>query len=312
MQKHKNLVFGINDALPFSTPPLHILDIGALFEEEPVYAKLLEHDGVTLTGFEPQKEAREALEKIFGSRGQWIDHFLGDGKEHNFFVTRYPGCCSLFEPNPEIIDSFVGMGTDSNANFHVVSVQKISTKRLNEIDQIHSVEFAQIDVQGSELMILENGMEKLDTALVIQVEAAFYPLYKKQPLFADLHLFLQKHGFDLHKFIDITGRSYRPLSPPNPLQPISQIIEADAVFVRNMKNPDALSEEELLQASHILHDAYNSYDLVYRLLLEHDRKAPIKVAKFYMQALNSAREQLRPRFLDLKLKPGVVPKRNSI
>ena len=35
---------------------------------------------------------------------KYFNYCLGDGTERILYITRYPGCTSLYEPNPEIIN----------------------------------------------------------------------------------------------------------------------------------------------------------------------------------------------------------------
>ncbi len=80
---------------------------------------------------------------------------------------------------------------------------------------------------------MRNGTKKLQDVLVVETEVEFLALYKDQPLFGDLQVFLRDHGFVLHKLIDVAGRPFRPISPPNPHTPMSQLLWADAIFVRD-------------------------------------------------------------------------------
>ena len=280
---------------------MRILDVGALLEGEPIYAPLLGNEGTELVGFEPQDEARHQLESLYAGRGVWFGHILGDGNRHSFYETGYPGCSSLFEPDAQVIDAFSTLSTKEGGNFETLSVSEVETVRLDDLPEVDGPDFTKLDVQGAELMILEHGMSKMQPALVIQTEASFFPLYKNQPLFAEQHLFLQKHGFELHKFIDVMGRSFKPFVSSVPTTPTSQLIEADAVFVRGLTDPDILSEDELLKAAYILNDVYHSYDLVHRLLEVRDGKSIIKLADIYLDEITKSQDRLHIQFLNLKI-----------
>lgn len=292
--------FLLSDVLPFDLPPLSVLDVGALLEGAPIYEPLLENPSTQIYGFEPNESAREDLRQAFGGRGEWLPHVLGDGARWTLHETLYPGCSSLFPPNPTVVNAFSGMGTEDNMNFYVTGMTEVPTTRLDEIEEIPVIDFVKLDVQGAELMVLQNGMSKLDRALVIQTEAAFLPLYQNQPLFADQHIFLREYGFELHKFIDITGRPLRTLTMRDPIAPVSQLIEADAIFVRGLMQPETLSVDELLKTAQILHDVYCSYDVVCRLLSEHDAKAVVPVVDLYLEAIKKNAAGLDLLFLNTK------------
>lgn len=301
--------FLLSDVLPFSLPPVSILDVGALLEGTPVYEALLENTSTQLFGFEPNESAREELKLTYDGRGKWFPHVLGDGAPWTFHETVYPGCSSLFPPNPTVVNAFSGMGTEDNMNFHVSRMAEVSTTRLDDIQEIPDIDFVKLDIQGAELMVLQNGMLKLERALVIQTEAAFLPLYQNQPLFADQHIFLREHGFELHKFVDITGRPLRELTTRDPIAPVSQLIEADAIFVRGLMQPEMLSVDELLRTVQILHDVYCSYDVVCHMLRAHDAKALVPVLDLYLEALKKNAADLDILFLNIKPieKHGLTP-----
>jgi len=163
----------------------------------------------------------------------------------------------------------------------------VGTKRLDDIDGCARPDLIKIDVQGAELLVLENGPNTVSGALVIETEVEFVPLYKGQPLFGDIHAFLRSHGFELHKFIDLSGRCFRPLTRENPYAAMSQLLWADAVFVRSAFALDRLSDDELLKSAIILHDVYRSYDLVHRLLQELDTRTGSKTTADYIAFLGS-------------------------
>ncbi len=133
-----------------------------------------------------------------------------------------------------------------------------------------SIDYLKIDVQGYELEIMRNGREKLSNALVIETEVEFVPLYQDQLLFGDIQCFMREQGFVLHKFIDVGGRPFRPFNPPNPFYPISQLLFADAIFIRDFTRLDRYSEDGLLKAAAILDLVYGSYDIAALLLNEYD------------------------------------------
>lgn len=112
----------------------------------------------------------ERVEKI--ARGCPI--FLGDGAEATFYRTRFPGCSSLYEPDPSGIDLFQTIGAgEPTGNLYVVDTEQMQTKRLDDIEGFPLVDFIKIDVQGSELDILRNGVETLKNVSVIQTEVEF-------------------------------------------------------------------------------------------------------------------------------------------
>ncbi len=121
--------------------------------------------------------------------------------------------------------------TTEGGNFRVVSKEKISTRRLDEIEECPQADFIKLDVQGAELLVLENALQKISNAVVIETEVEFVEIYRNQPLFGDIQRFMRDQGFVLHKLVDISGRNFRPMSTVDPTQALSQFLLADAVVV---------------------------------------------------------------------------------
>ena len=132
---------------------------------------------------------------------------------------------------------------------------------------------------------MENALETLSKVLVIETEVEFVPIYKDQPLFGDIQAFLVAQGFMLHKLVDIAGRSLRPMQLANRFQGISQVLWADAVFVRDYSDLSIYSDEDLLRSALIMNDVYLSYDLVHLFLVEYDRRRDTDLSKEYLISL---------------------------
>ena len=95
----------------------------------------------------------------------------------------------------------------------------------------------------------------------------FVDMYERQPLFADVDSFLRSQGFVFHRFVSLHGRPMKPLHlAANPLQPISQQLWADAVYVRDLWELQSHSRDQLLKLALILHEIYHSYDVVLHVL----------------------------------------------
>jgi len=260
------------DILNYQCPRIDVLDIGAMLEDGgDRYAPLVAQGLAQVTGFEPNPTE---LARLAGRPGpyRYLPLFLGDGGAATFHVTRYPGCASLLEPNPAVINLFETMGCEPSLNFHVVRTEPVQTTRLDDLRPDVRADYIKIDVQGGELTILQNGRGVLAETLVLETEAEFVPLYRDQPLFGDMQCFLRDQGFLLHKFVDLGGRPFRPVRPANPCASISQAMWTDAVFVRDFSQLDAYADEGLIKAAAILHLLYQSYDLVGLLLREFDRR----------------------------------------
>lgn len=286
-------------AIGHPIPRIQILDIGAMIEGEERYRDLVETGLAEVIGIEPNKVQFDELQKR-GGPYRYLNVALGAGGPAKFHVTAYPGNSSLLEPNPEIIDLFETLGTTGDiVNFRVDAIKTIDTTRLDDLGPAVKPDLIKIDVQGGELEVLGNGPEKLKAALIVESEVEFVPIYKNQPLLGDVHCFMRDHGFTFHKMFDVAGRAYRPMRPvAEPLRPISQLLWADAVFVRDITKLDAYSDDDLLKAAAILHVAYRSYDLAGFFLREHDRRHGTGLYESLIALLKT--ETLHTLYLNIK------------
>jgi hypothetical protein len=73
----------------------------------------------------------------------------------------------------------------------------------------------------------------------------------------------------------------------NPYQGFSQVLAADAVFVRDFTTLDKLSSDQLLKMASIMHNCYESFDLALHFLTEQDRRAGSKMAARYLAGLQA-------------------------
>lgn len=261
---------------------IEILDIGAAPEGEPRWKGL----PANVTSVEPRDG----------------DPFLGDGRSWPFYTTRYGPCSSLFKPNAGLIDElYAYSATDPGGNFTVVKEEIVETVRLDALYPDRRFDLIKIDTQGSELMILQGGGRTVMNALVVEVEVSFEPLYEYQPLFGEVDEELRVRGFAFHRFVDFSGRCIRPLGfKMNPGRAMSQLLQADAVYVRHWwETLEDYSNEDLLVAAAILGDVYHSYDLAARLLKEHEQRTGEGHYQRFLQVVQQAVNQ-HPDWLSVR------------
>ena len=281
------VMFDIHDVLGVPPRTLEIYDIGAMLEGTPRYAPLLASPAtVHVTAFEPQAAERRRLEDHGGPltcRGE----ILGDGRHATLHIARHPGCTSLFPPDSQVIDAFSGINASAvNGNFTTVKTERVATTRLDDLD-LPSPDFIKLDIQGAELMALQNGRSYLSKALVVEAETMFIPLYKGQPLCSELQCFMNGEGFMLHRYMNVAGRNWLPFLTSSPASPMSQPLWADAVFVRDPTRLQNWSADDLLIGARLLHALFGSYDLALRLLAAHDTRCGGVLANGYVSALRA-------------------------
>jgi len=275
--------FSIKDILLDGLPAVTVVDIGAMAEGRNRYDALVEKGVAHVIGFEPEQNEYKKLKAREDKNHTYLPYFVGNGQPATFHRCRYNGCSSLYRPDPQVIDLFTSIGTSENGNFQVVGTVEVETIRLDDIQEIQSFDFLKIDVQGAELDVLEGSSAKLNGAGVVEVEVEFVPLYDKQPLFAEIDIFMRKSGFFLHKLVDIAGRGIRPfVMDGNPFKPVSQLLWADAIYIKDFTRFDRLPPEMLLKIAVVLHEVYSSIDMVAFALKAYDAQRGTTFHSDYM------------------------------
>jgi FkbM family methyltransferase len=270
-----------------STRLTAVVDVGANpIDGDPPYKPMLERGLCTVVGFDPQPAALESLNQRKGPRETYLPYAVGDGSDHTLHICHAPGMTSLLRPDPRTLQRlplFAEFG-------RIVSTATISTRTLDSIDEITAMDLLKIDVQGAELTVFRSGQKKLATAVAVQTEVSFLPLYEDQPSFGEVDLELRAQGFVPHALVDTRRWIIGPLTVnDNPRQPLNQLVEADLVYVRDFRTPDLLTDEQLAHLALIAHHCYRSFDLALHCLLalEHRRKPGGDFQARYLEILRS-------------------------
>jgi FkbM family methyltransferase len=275
--------FSIKEILPENAPRVTVVDIGAMLEGKSRYDRLVERGLAQVIGFEPEPHEFEKLNARADQRHVYLPYFVGNGRPGIFHRCRYNGCSSLYKPNAQLIDLFTSIGASKNGNFEVLGTTEVATKRLDDIEEIHACDFLKIDVQGAELDVLEGAVRTLSGTAVVELEVEFVPVYEGQPLFAEIDGFMRQNGFLLHRLVDVAGRSLRPFTAGgNRYRPISQILWADAVYIKDFTCLEKLPVDMLLKTAIVLHDVYVSLDMVALALKVYDAQAGTALREAYM------------------------------
>lgn len=266
-----------------TTIEIDVVDIGANpLEDEPPYLGLLKAGLAKVVGFEPNPEALAKLEAGKGKNETYLPFAVADGETHEFKICQTPGMSSLLEPNQELLQYFHGFPEWGKVKERV----NVDTVRLDDVKEIQNLDYFKIDIQGGELCVFENGVNRLSECLVIHTEVEFLPMYVNQPLFSEVEMFLRGKGFVFHRFAPLTSRVVGPLVLNDDIfRGLNQVFWADAVFIRDFTQLSRVSPPKLLKFSLILHDIYKSYDLVLRILMVHDDQTGMEYADIYFEEL---------------------------
>ena len=277
-------------AIPFKTligktVRVKVVDIGANpIDSDPPYAGMLRAGDADVVGFEPNLDALAKLETLKGPNETYLPHAVGDGKKHTLHICAAQGMTSLLTPNQKVLGLFHGFPDWGK----VIATEKLTTVRMDDLPETAGVELIKIDIQGGELMVFKNAVERLKSALVIHTEVEFLQMYVDQPLFGDVDKFLRKHGFVFHRFFPLTSRVVQPLLIDNNIYAgLSQTLWADAIFVRDFTRPELFGDQELLTTAMVLHECYESIDLAHHLLIEYDRRTGEALGQLYLDNLKA-------------------------
>ena len=272
--------------------PLRCVDVGALALTDTAEPWVRwAHEGCAeVLGFEPLPDACDRLNRqasISGAALRYLPWALGDGACHTLYVTNAPMTSSLYPPARTTVDLFPALGDLMQVEEEV----PLQTHRLDDVAEAALTDFLKLDVQGAELMVLENAIDVLRHVSVIQCEVEFVQLYEGQPLIADVDTFLRSHGFGFLRYSSMMGRSFKPVYKVNdPFAPISQILWDDAVYVRDFRAIEQWSIRQLQSAAFVLHEVYEAYDLTTLILKELDRRRQSDLVSIYLSVLMSFRD----------------------
>jgi FkbM family methyltransferase len=216
----------------YRTHPLVLADVGARGGLKANWHRARRH--LRVLGFEPDEREFEQLARNAGPEGRqttFLNTALHSRKERlSLNVARDRGLTSIFQPNRTFLDAF-----PDAARFDTVDVQEIDADTLDNQLRDHGltdIDFIKVDTQGSELFVLQGAVGALGTVVFgVEVEVEFVPVYREQPLFADVDQFLRGLGYQLFDLRPCywkreAGRSFGG--------PYGQIIWADALYLKSL------------------------------------------------------------------------------
>lgn len=275
-------LFPIAEILP-RLPRIKIVDVGAmsLGEGTEPYAALLKATPCDLYGFEPVAGEFEKLKAAAKPGQHFLPHFVGDGSTRTFHECNHPMTSSLYEPNTALLSKFNNL----EELVRVAKCYPVQTTRLDDMPEVAGTDLLKVDVQGAELLVFKGAEKLLADVLVIQTEVEFAELYKGQPLFGDVDVFLRAQGFTLHQ-LQPAGRAFKPLLANNDVNAmLSQFLWGDAIYVRDFMTFDRLSATRLLSLAAILHTVYRSVDMAASALEAYDRQNKTNLQQTYIAKL---------------------------
>lgn len=112
-------------------------------------------------------------------------------------IARHEGLSSLLNFNRSEIKKFHCIKKWGDI-VERIPVTAETLDRIAEQYHLRDVSVIKLDTQGTELDILKSGQRLvLPSVVAVYVEMEFIPIYEGQPLFSDVHRFLESEGFHL-------------------------------------------------------------------------------------------------------------------
>lgn len=265
--------------------PVRITDVGAMnIGRTESWQELIDRGLATLLGFEPQAKEGARCNAESGEGCRYLPEALGDGEIWPFYQCKFGPSSSIYEPNHDFVRQFTGLSD----LMEVVQKSEVQTRRLDDIDEARHTDLLKLDIQGAEVILLENAKETLKHVSIVQTEACFVPLYKDQPLFAEIDQCLRAQGFMLHAILGLGRRALQPVLINNdPVASFNQALWSDIVYVKPFWDQQKTAPSSTLLKSAIVFDVvYKSYDFAARALLEFDRLEGTCMCNTYIGTLD--------------------------
>lgn len=179
----------MKNILPIMPRNLIHCDVGARWGIDKPWKSF--RDLIDLLSFEPDKEEYESLMKNKDANDMIYQYALyKESKNISLNLTKSRGCSSLYKPNHDFLRNFPDL-----KRFEIEDVVTVTATSLDALyrDRVFSnMDFIKIDVQGAELHILKGGETFLRGHILgIEIEVEFQSLYKEQPLFPDVDIYIR-------------------------------------------------------------------------------------------------------------------------
>jgi FkbM family methyltransferase len=212
--------------------PLTLVDVGVRWGFEKRWTQLA--PAARLVGFDADAQECAALAQRHRDLpdATFAAVALSDREgEATLHIAAEPASSSLLEPDRDVIARRRGMET-MRAVRHT-AIETTTLQRWAAAAGHTRVDVLKLDVQGAELAVLRGAGDLLESVRTLDLEVEFNPIYRDQPLFADVDTFLRARGFALWGLEELTR--YRLENGPG-----GQLVWGRARYVRrSVSDPPA-------------------------------------------------------------------------
>lgn len=206
----------LNEAASRLARPITVVDAGCRGGFDALWEAL--EPNVKIVGFEPDEEESGRLAERYSGRSfRVVPAGLGANRGKAILhLTQDPACSSVYPPDPDVIEARPILEVARETGTTQVAITTLD-EWVREED-FGPVDFLKLDTQGSELDVLQGAAQTLADIRILHVEVEFNPIYRGQPLFADIDSFLRSRGFVLWRLENLAhyqlpGRFSRHLRP---------------------------------------------------------------------------------------------------
>lgn len=173
-----------------------VMQVGGRGGADP-YTKWLRLKGIAHTiGVEPESSG---LKKMQATKAfDWIvPHAFADKDgTASLYITKARGWCSLLKPDEAAIQKIVTPLCWQTRPFEVVATETINVTTIDAIKpKLPQIDFLQIDVQGTELAVLQGAANTLLSIAVLELEVRFSRIYEGEKIFPEINAYLENQGF---------------------------------------------------------------------------------------------------------------------
>lgn len=240
--------------------PLRLADVGANPLGGPVYAALLERGLAEVWGFEPHPEAAAALRAQATPGLTVLECAVGQPGEAVFHAYRASEMSSIYP----LSASAIGYLGHFRRHLGTETAMPVTLQALDQIADLPDLDVLKVDAQGAELAVLQGGRHKLRDAVAVVAEMRFYKLYDGEPMLHALDAELRAQGFVLHRFLHQKSRMLgnSQAGRLNKRAIGSQLIDGDAVYIRDLEDRAAVSDTQLAHLALLANAVFGSHDLV--------------------------------------------------
>ncbi|SDH95118.1 FkbM family methyltransferase [Lutimaribacter saemankumensis] len=265
--------------------PVRIVDVGANPIEAPVYAGLLRRDLAEVWAFEPHPEAAAKLRAAAPENVHVLERAVGRPGQAVFNAYPASEMSSLYKISTQSTGYLGHFRRHLNSEVEV----DLTLDSLDSMPELPAIDCLKVDAQGAEVDVIDGARSKLSGAVAVVAEMRFYRLYDGEPALHDLDRSLRDQGFVLHRFLHQKSRMLgnSQAARLNRRAIGSQLIDGDAVYIRNPEDRSAVTDTQLAHLALLADGVFGSHDLVLWCLDELASRGvvPGKVAAKYVDKL---------------------------